>query len=40
MKGIEITMNEKKMAFAERVEQNSKNYSPKDLFDLQVAERM
>ncbi len=40
MKGIEITMNEKKMAFAERIEQNSKNYSPKDLFDLQVAERM
>lgn len=37
---MEITMNEKKIAFAERVEQNSKNYFPKDLFDLKVAEAM
>ena len=28
------TMNEKRTAFAQRIEQNSKNYSPKDLFDL------
>ncbi len=40
MKGIGITMNEKKMAFAERIEQNSKNYFPKDLFNLTVAETM
>lgn len=33
-------MNEKKIAFAERIEQNSKNYSPKDLFDLNAAEKM
>ena len=33
-------MNEKKIAFAERVEQNSKNYFPKDLFDLKVAKAM
>ena len=33
-------MNEKKMAFAERIEHNSKNYFPKDLFDLKVAEAM
>ncbi|GFI23056.1 putative diguanylate cyclase CdgI [Lachnospiraceae bacterium] len=33
-------MNEKKMAFAERIEQNSKNYFPKDLFNLTVAETM
>ena len=37
---MEITMNEKKIAFAERVEQNSKNYFPKDLFDLKVAKAM
>lgn len=30
-------MNKKKMAFAERVKQNSKNYFPKDLFDLDAA---
>lgn len=30
-------MNKKKIAFAERVEQNSKNYFPKDLFDLNAA---
>ena len=30
-------MNNKKMAFAERVNQNSKNYFPKDLFDLEAA---
>lgn len=30
-------MNKKKMAFAQRVEQNSKNYFPKDLFDLEAA---
>ncbi len=40
VKGIGITMNEKKMAFAERIEQNSKNYFPKDLFNLTVAETM
>lgn len=33
-------MNEKKTAFAQRIEQNSKNYSPKDLFDLKAAEVM
>lgn len=30
-------MNRKKIAFAERVEQNSKNYYPKDLVDLDAA---
>ena len=30
-------MNKKKIAFAERLEQNSKNYFPKDLFDLEAA---
>ena len=30
-------MNNKKMAFAQRVNQNSKNYFPKDLFDLEAA---
>lgn len=30
-------MNQKKMAFAERVRQNSKNYFPRDLFDLEAA---
>ena len=30
-------MNGKKTAFAERVSQNSKNYFPKDLFDLEAA---
>lgn len=30
-------MNRKKIAFAERVKQNSKNYFPKDLFDLEAA---
>lgn len=30
-------MNKKKVAFAQRVEQNSKNYYPKDLFDLESA---
>ncbi len=34
------TMNEKRTAFAQRIEQNSKNYSPKDLFDLGTAEIM
>ncbi|MDE6941752.1 MAG: hypothetical protein K2P40_12520 [Lachnospiraceae bacterium] len=33
-------MNEKRTAFAQRIEQNSKNYSPRDLFDLELAERM
>ena len=33
-------MNEKKIAFAERIEQNSKNYSPKDLINLEAAEMM
>lgn len=33
-------MNEKKIAFAERIEQNSKNYFPKDLFDMETAETM
>lgn len=33
-------MNEKKTAFAQRIEQNSKNYSPKDLFDLETAKIM
>lgn len=33
-------MNEKRTAFAQRIEQNSKNYSPKDLFDLETAEIM
>lgn len=33
-------MNKKKIAFAERVEQNSKNYYPKDLVDLKTAENM
>lgn len=28
------------MAFAQRIEQNSKNYSPKDLFDLETAKIM
>ncbi len=30
-------MNEKRTAFAQRIEQNSKNYFPKDLFDLETA---
>ncbi len=33
-------MNEKRTAFAQRIEQNSKNYFPKDLFDLKPAETM
>lgn len=33
-------MNEKRTAFAQRIEQNSKNYSPRDLFDLETAEIM
>lgn len=33
-------MNEKKSAFIQRIEQNSKNYSPKDLFDLETAKTM
>lgn len=33
-------MNEKKVAFTQRIEQNSKNYSPKDLFDLGTAQAM
>lgn len=33
-------MNEKRTAFAQRIEQNSKNYSPKDLFDLETAKVM
>lgn len=33
-------MNEKKIAFAQRIEQNSKNYFPKDLFDMETAEAM
>lgn len=35
-----IRMNKKKIAFVERVEQNSKNYYPKDLIDLKTAEDM
>lgn len=31
-------MNQKKIAFTERVNQNSKNYFPRDLFDLEAAE--
>lgn len=30
-------MNQKKIAFTERVNQNSKNYFPRDLFDLEAA---
>lgn len=37
IEGININMNQKKMAFAQRVNQNSKNYFPKDLFDLEAA---
>lgn len=33
-------MNTKKIAFAQRLEQNSKNYFPKDLFNLSEAEAM
>lgn len=33
-------MNEKRTAFAQRIEQNSKNYSPKDLFDLETVKIM
>nr|MDE6620986.1 GGDEF domain-containing protein [Lachnospiraceae bacterium] len=33
-------MNEKTTAFVERIEQNSKNYFPKDLFDLDTAKMM
>lgn len=33
-------MNKQKIAFAQRVEQNSKNYFPKDLFDLDTAADM
>lgn len=33
-------MNGKKTAFAERIEHNSKNYAPKDLFDLETARAM
>lgn len=33
-------MNEKKTAFVQRIEQNSRNYFPKDLFDLKTAEVM
>lgn len=33
-------MNGKKIAFAERIEQNSKNYSPRDLINLEAAEQM
>lgn len=33
-------MNEKRTAFAQRIEQNSKNYFPKDLFDLETAKIM
>lgn len=33
-------MNEKSTAFAQRIEQNSKNYSPRDLFDLETAKTM
>ncbi|MDE6054321.1 MAG: GGDEF domain-containing protein [Lachnospiraceae bacterium] len=33
-------MNEKRTAFVQRIEQNSKNYSPKDLFDLETANIM
>lgn len=32
-------MGQTKRAFKERIEQNSKNYSPKDLFDLAAAEQ-
>jgi len=37
MKERDESMNIKKEAFAQRLEQNSKNYSPKDLFDLKAA---
>ena len=30
-------MGQTKKAFKERIEQNSKNYNPKDLFDLEAA---
>lgn len=33
-------MNNKKIAFAQRVEQNSKNYFPKDLFSLEAASQL
>lgn len=33
-------MDQKKIAFKERLEQNSKNYSPKTLFDLDAAKAM
>ncbi len=33
-------MNDKKTAFGQRIEQNSKNYYPKDLFDMKTAEVM
>ncbi|MDE7478307.1 MAG: GGDEF domain-containing protein, partial [Lachnospiraceae bacterium] len=33
-------MNKKKIAFAQRIEQNSKNYYPKDLFNVKAAEVM
>ena len=36
-KGKETGMSNKKMAFAQQLEQNSKNYYPKDLFDLDAA---
>lgn len=32
-----MSMDKKKMAFVQRVEQNSKNYHPRDLFDLEAA---
>lgn len=40
MEGERGIMNEKRTEFAQRIEQNSKNYSPKDLFDLETAKTM
>lgn len=40
MEGERGIMNEKRMEFAQRIEQNSKNYSPRDLFDVGTAETM
>lgn len=40
MEGERGIMNGKRTEFAQRIEQNSKNYSPKDLFDLETARTM
>ena len=37
-KGMVMSMGKIKNEFKERVENNSKNYSPKDLFDLSIAD--